>query len=296
MTAISRPPTSYRVTVGRTRRHHVGSASRQVVIVIISAIFVIPLLWMINTSLKTSAQVFTYPPILVPPKPQWSNFIQALTTFHFGRYLINTAVISLLNVVGNLVSASLSAYGLSMVQWRHRERVFLLVLSTLLLPDAVTLIPLYTMFRSLGMVGGPIGTLPLIIPSFFGKAYFIFVLRQFMSTIPMPLADAARIDGCTEMGVLVRIVLPLCRPALVAIALFSIIGTWNDFLAPLVYLRDQPYYTVSVGLAQFQSHFQTQWPQLMAASSIAIIPIIIVFVLAQRYFFRGLSTIGGGLR
>lgn len=286
--------------ISTVRRHsgavgsfvHLGPGARHVIMAMISLVFVAPLLWMIVTALKTSAEVFTYPPVLIPAHPQWSNFASALTTYHFGRYLANTLGLSVLNAAGNLISASLSAYGLAMIQWRQREKVFLLVLSTLLLPDAVTLIPLYSLFRTVGMVGGPFGTLPLILPSFFGKAYFIFVLRQFMLGIPIQLADAARIDGCTELGVLVRIVLPLCRPALLAITLFSLIYTWNDFLLPLVYLRDEPYYTVSVGLAQFQSRYQTQWPPLMAAASIAVVPILIVFVIAQRYFFRGLTTTG----
>lgn len=276
----------------RLRPGRTGRIVRNVVLVIVSAAFVIPLVWMALTALKTSDQVFTSPPVVIPDPPVWSNFGDALFGYQFGRYLLNTLVLSVVVAAGNLLSASLTAYGLAIVEWRHRNLAFVLVLSTLLLPDFVTLIPLYGLFRELGMVGGLPGTLPLILPAFFGKAYYIFLLRQFMLGLPKELPDAARIDGASELGILVRIVLPLCRPALLSLTLYSFVYTWSDFLLPLVYLKDQSLYTVSVGLAEFQGRYQTQWPQMMAAAAVAVVPILIVFVLAQRAFVRGATTSG----
>ena len=247
---------------------------------------------MLITALKTSGQVFTSPPVLIPNPPMWSNFMDALVGHGFARYLLNTTLLSAVTALGNLVSASLAAYGLSMLEWRYRNHIFVLVLSTLLLPDFVTLIPLYTLFREVGLVGGLQGALPLVLPAFFGKAYFIFLLRQFMLGLPRELADAARIDGCSELGILIRIVLPLCRPALLSLLLYSLVYTWSDFLLPLVYLKDKDLYTVSVGLADFQGRYQTQWPQMMAAATVTVVPILIVFIIAQRAFVRGASTSG----
>lgn len=188
--------------------------------------------------------------------------------------------------------ATLAGYALARVEWKRRNLAFLIVLSTLLLPDFVTLVPLYSIFRSLGMIGGIQGYLPLILPSFFGKAYFIFLMRQFMLGIPRELSETARIVGASEMRVLLRVIMPLCRPAMLSIALYSLIYTWSDFLQPLVYLRSQQYYTVSVGLAQLQGKYQTHWPQMMAAAAVTVIPILVVFLLVQKKFVHGISTTG----
>ncbi|GAA3227314.1 carbohydrate ABC transporter permease [Dactylosporangium siamense] len=265
---------------------------RQLALMPVALLFLIPLLWMISTSLKRHDQVFTWPPVLIPNPAQWHNFLDVLVKDGFGRYLLNTIALSTVVTVGTLFSATLTAYSLARVDWKWRNAAFLLVISTMLLPDFVTIIPLFSMYQKLGLVGGVPGFLPLVLPAWFGKAYFIFLMRQFMLGIPTELSDAARMDGCSELGILLRIVLPLCRPALLSVALFSIIATWSDVLQPLVYLRDEKYFTVSLGLAQFQGRYVTQWEQMLAAASVTAVPVLIVFVLAQKKFVRGISTTG----
>jgi multiple sugar transport system permease protein len=269
-----------------------GTPTRHVVLVAVAVLFIAPLVWMLITSLKTQDQVFTWPPVLVPRPLDWGNYSQALIGASFLRYLGNTAALSVVVATGNLISATLVAYSLARVDWKWRNAAFLVVLSTLLLPDTVTIVPLYSLFRKLGMVGGIQGFLPLILPSWFGKAYFIFMLRQFMLGIPGELSHAARVDGAGEIRILWSIIVPLCRPALLSVTLFSLIYTWSDFLQPLVYLSNPKYYTVSVGLAAFQGRYSTQWGQMMAAAAVTIVPIIIVFLVAQRQFVRGLATSG----
>ena len=195
--------------------------------------------------------------------------------------------------MGNLVSCTLVAYGFSRLEWKGRDVVFIIVLATLILPDQVTLVPLFIVFKSLNMVGGGyLGYLPLILPSWFGKAYFIFMVRQFFMGIPRDLSDAARIDGCSDLGILWRIIIPLSKPALIAVSLFTLINTWNDFLNPLVYIRDPQFYTISIGLSNFQDRYMTQWNQLMAASAMMTIPVLVVFIIAQKQFVQGISLTG----
>lgn len=265
---------------------------RQLVLMPVALAFLTPLLWMVSTSLKRHDQVFTWPPVIVPHPAQWHNYLDVLVHDGFARYLINTAVLSTVVTLGTLFSATVTAYSLARVDWRWRNAAFLLVISTMLLPDFVTIIPLFSMYQKLGLVGGIPGFLPLVLPAWFGKAYFIFLMRQFMLGIPNELSDAARIDGCSEVGILRRIILPLCRPALLSVTLFSIIATWSDVLQPLVYLRDDKYFTVSLGLAQFQGRYVTQWEQMLAAAAVTAVPILLVFLAAQKQFVRGITTTG----
>lgn len=257
----------------------------------VGIIFIAPFLWMVITSLKVSEQVFTWPPIFIPQPVKWINYYDALTFLPFGRYFFNSFFLCVVVVSGTLLSNTLIAYGFSRVDWIGRDIVFWLVLSTMMLPMQVTMIPIYIIFRKLGWVGG---FLPLMVPAFFGSAYYTFLLRQFFRGIPFELSEAARIDGCSELGILRYIILPLAKPALTTIALFAFIGTWNDFLGPLIYLRDEQLYTVTLGLQQFQSRYVTPMNQLMAASTVAIIPVLVVFFLAQRMFIEGISITGMG--
>ena len=252
-------------------------------------VFVAPLLWTVVTSLKVSAQIFTWPPIFIPQPIQWRNYYDAMTYVPFGRYFLNSVFLCLVVAIGTLLSNTLVAYGFARIDWIGRDVVFILVLSTIMLPSQVTMIPVYIIFRQLGWIGG---FLPLTVPAFAGSAYFTFLLRQFFRTIPFELSDAARIDGCSELGILRYVILPLSKPALATVALFTFIGTWNDFLGPLIYLHDQRLYTVALGLQQFQSRYVTPINQLMAASTMAIIPVLIVFLLAQRMFIEGITITG----
>ncbi|MEM1210704.1 MAG: carbohydrate ABC transporter permease [Planctomycetota bacterium] len=223
--------------------------------------------------------------------PRWGNFAEAIAEMkHFPRYLYNTLVLCVLTVLGTTFSSAVVAYGFSRVQWKGRDKVFLLVLATMMIPFPVTMVPLYGLFRDLGWIG----TLkPLWVPAFFASAFNVFLLRQFFRTIPMELSEAARIDGCSEFRIFWQIVLPLAKPAITVVALFQFLATWNDFLGPLIYLTDQKDFTLALGLQFFQSqHGGTPWHLLMAASTLIVIPVIALFFLAQRTFIEGVSMSG----
>jgi multiple sugar transport system permease protein len=264
-----------------------------VLLSVISLLFLIPIIWMVITSLKDNSQVFTWPPVIIPNPMKWENYPEALTVSNFGRYFFNTVFLSFWVILGNLVSSTLVAYGFSRVEWKGRDLIFIIVLATLILPDQVTIVPLFIIFKKLNLIGGGYkGYLPLILPAWFGKAYFIFLMRQFFMGIPKELSDAARIDGCSDLGILWRIIVPLSKPALIAVSLFSLINTWSDFFSPLVYIRDAQYYTISIGLSNFQDRYMTQWNQLMAASAMMVVPVLAVFIVAQRQFVEGISLTG----
>jgi multiple sugar transport system permease protein len=222
---------------------------------------------------------------------RWENFGAAIRAMkYFPQYARNTLMLCLLNVIGAVASSALAAYGFACIPWRGRDRVFLLALATMMIPFPVTMVPLYGLFRWLGWIG----TLqPLWVGSFFAGAFNVFLLRQFFRTVPRDLSDAARIDGCGEFRVFWQIILPLCRPALAVVALFTFMGTWNDFLGPLLYLSDPKDFTLALGLQFFQSqHGGTEWHYLMAAGTLVSLPIILLYFFAQRTFIEGISMTG----
>lgn len=215
-------------------------------------------------------------------------------TITFVTYLANTLTVAVLGVFGTVLSSALVAYGLSRIRWKGRETLFTLTLATMMIPFPVLMIPLYSVFRDLGWIGT---LLPLWVPAFFGGAFNIFLLRQFFLTIPSELSDAARIDGCSELGIFFRVILPLARPALAVVALFHFLYVWNDFLAPLIFLTEPETFTMALGLQQYQSqHGGSEWQLLLAASLLLVLPIILLFFLAQRTFIQGISTTGMGGR
>lgn len=223
--------------------------------------------------------------------PRWSNFINAVRAMqYFPRYLRNTLVLCFLTVLGTVFSSALAAYGFSRIEWRGRNKVFIVALATMMVPFPVVMVPLYCLYRWLGWIG----TLrPLWVGSFFAGAFNVFLLRQFFMTIPKDLSDAARVDGCSEFRIFWQIMLPLCRPALMVVGLFQFMGTWNDFLGPLIYLTDQSDFTLALGLQFFQSqHGGTEWHYLMAASTLVALPIIVLFFFTQRSFIEGISMTG----
>ncbi|HVL26129.1 MAG TPA: carbohydrate ABC transporter permease [Thermomicrobiales bacterium] len=256
---------------------------------VVGLLFLLPFVWMVSTSVKPNDQVFVYPPQWIPKPILWNNYADAMTAVPFLRYFRNTLFISGMTVAGTLISCSLVAYGFSRVRWFGRDVVFLVVLATMMLPTATTLVPLYIIFRRLGWMGT---FNPLIVPPFFGTAFFIFLLRQFFMTIPMELSDAAKIDGATELGILWRIILPLSKPALASVALFSFLWSWSDFFGPLIFLTDERLYTISLGLVQFQSRYDTAWGQVMAASTVFTVPVLVLFFVAQRQFIEGVTLTG----
>lgn len=223
--------------------------------------------------------------------PRWENFAGAIRAMqHFWRYLGNTVLLCVLNVTGTVLSSALVAYGFARLNWRGRDHVFGVLLATMMVPFPVVMVPLYAMFRALGLVG----TLqPLWVGAFFAGAFNVFLLRQFFRTIPQELSEAARLDGCGEFRIFWQIILPLCRPALIVVALFTFLGTWNDFLGPLIYLTDQRDFTLALALQSLQAKSGlTDWHYLMAASTLVILPVIALFLAAQRHFIEGIALTG----
>ncbi len=252
-----------------------------------AVLFLLPLFWMIVTSLKPVTEVAVFPPTVLPQVWKWSNYAEAFRAIPFARYFVNSSIIAVGSTVGAVVSNFLIAYGFSRIQWRGRDTVFMIVLATIFIPFPVTMIPLVVVFSKLHWINT---YLPLIVPSFFGNAFFIFLLRQFLMQLPMELSEAARIDGASELQVMRQIILPLAKPALTVVAIFSFINAWNDFLGPLLYLQDERLYTLAIGLQAFRSTHDVQITLLMAASTLAVLPIIVLFLIFQRSFIDGITT------
>ena len=257
--------------------------------IILAVIFIVPFAWMIFTSLKTFKEIYQYPPTIFPHKIYFQNYQLAVTKMPFLRYTFNTVVITVLSVVGTVMSSSLVAYSMSKIKWKGSKYLFPIIVGTMMIPTQVTMIPLYIIFTKLNMIGTII---PLVLPTFFGSAYYIFLLRQFFKTIPDSLIESATIDGAKDMTIFAKIVLPLCKPAITSVAIFTFLGTWSDFMGPLLYLNKQEQYTLSIGLQAFmQTHF-VEWGPLMAASAIFTVPIVIIFFFAQSYFIEGITVTG----
>jgi multiple sugar transport system permease protein len=258
-------------------------------LIVLSLAFVAPLLWMVSSSLKSNDEIFLFPPHLLPRPPIWSNYPNALNYIPFARYAWNTFIISASSVVGTLFSCPIAAYAFARLQWRLRDFFFAVSLTTIMLPFLATMVPLFVIFRQLNMIDT---YWPLILPAFGGSPLYIFLLRQFFLTIPRELSEAAIIDGAAEFGIFWRIILPLAKPALATVSLFTFLANWRDFLAPLIFLQSNDLYTLSLGLQQYQSLHQTAWAYLMAASVVFVLPVTIVFLLAQRFFVQGITLSG----
>lgn len=255
----------------------------------VAAIFLVPLAWMIASSLKPNYQILEVPPRLLPHPPRWANYPEALSFVDFGRYTLNTLIISALTIVGHLLSCTLIAYAFARLRAPGRDALFLVVLATMMLPYPVTMVPLYILFKTLGWVNT---FLPLVVPAFFGSPFYIFLLRQFFLGVPPDLEDAARIDGASTLQLIWRVILPLALPALATVAILTFQSTWNDFLAPLIYLQKSELYTVTLGLQFFRSSYTTNWAYLMAASLVTMLPVVVVFFAAQRLFIEGITLTG----
>jgi len=259
-------------------------------LVIVAIAMLMPFLWLVSSSLKLQHQVFQYPPTWIPNPPNWDNYVEALTYKPFNIYLRNSLIIIVLNEIAVLGSASLCAYGFARINFWGRDKLFALVIGTMMMPYVVLVVPTFIIFSRLGWIDS---FLPLTVPQFFGGGAFnIFLLRQFFRTIPEEICDAARIDGASELGVYARIMLPLSKPALVTVAIFTFLGTWNDFFGPLIYLNSPDNFTVAVGLASFRGVLNTRWELQMAASTAMILPVIVLFFFAQRYFIKGIVMTG----
>ena len=259
------------------------------VLIIGAAVLMLPLVWMFSTSLKDLGVVFSVPPQWIPNPPQWDNYIEIFQAVPFGRYFLNTGTVTVLNVIGKVLSCSLVAFAFARLRWRGRDVMFLIMLATLMLPYQVTLIPQFVIYRKLRWIDT---YLPLILPNWFGGPFLTFLLRQYYLTIPLELDDAARIDGASIFDTYLRIILPLSKPGLAAVAIFMFNSSWNDFLGPLIYLHTRERYTLAMGLRAFQDQYYTSWHLLMAASLVSMLPIIAIFFFAQKYFIQGIVFTG----
>ncbi len=277
----------------RTRRrpwlYYFQRALAHLLLLTFSTMFIIPFLWLLSTSVKPESQIFVWPPVWIPQPITFEHYVNGLRFLPFGRFTLNSLIIALCSVVGSLLSCSLSAYGLARIRWPGRDLLFAVILATLMVPFQVRMVPLFIIFKTMGWIDT---FLPLIVPHFFGNAFFIFLLRQFLMTIPRELSEAAKIDGASELATYWKVILPLTKPALATVALFQFLGSWDDFIGPLIYLSSQENYTVSLGLAMFRGQYGSYWGMLMAVSTVMALPIIVLFFFTQRTFIQGITLTG----
>jgi multiple sugar transport system permease protein len=297
MTAIPALAADRRAWLSRQFQRYIGP---RIVLILVCALFLLPFYWMVNTALKSTADLVAYPPLLWPTQLTWSNFPDAVEYIPFWQYLRNTSAITVLTIIGSVISNPIIAYGFSRIEWPGRDQIFYLVLATVFIPFPVLIVALFDIFAKtprpvlngwqLAWEGNWINTyLPLVVPMFFGNAFWIFLMRQFMMQIPYEISDAARIDGASEFRIFYQIVLPQALPAIGVISIFAGLHAWNDFLGPLIYLQDETKYTLSIGLTFFQSQREIQFSLLMAASTLIVLPVVALFLFFQRAFVEGIS-------
>ncbi|NPV08313.1 MAG: carbohydrate ABC transporter permease [Anaerolineae bacterium] len=256
----------------------------------------IPFFWLLSTSLKVRGTEYVFPPVWIPRPAVWSNYYTAIfrSGLPFTRFLLNTVIITVANMVAVLFAASLAGFGFARMRFPGREKLFMLVLSTLMLPEVVTMIPSYLLFRSLGWIDT---FLPLIVPTILGGGAFnVFLFRQFFRSIPHELDEAARIDGAGVLHTYLKVIMPLSKPVVTTAMIFTFLGNWNSFMAPLIYLNSIEKMTLAVGLRAFQGLRGTEWNLMMAAAAVMMVPVFVVFFAAQRYFIQGIVTTGFGGR
>lgn len=274
----------------RKYRNVIKKSLTTLLLVIGSILVLLPLWWMISTSLKTPAEIAKYPPTFFPERFEFSNYLKAWQTAPFTRWTINTLFIAVTGTIGAVLVNSLVAYSFAKIRFKGRNVWFVIILATMLIPGFVTMVPQYILFSKLGWVNT---YLPLIIPAFFGSAFFIFLLRQFMMTIPNELIEAAILDGAGHLQIWWHIMIPLTKPALITVAIFSFNGAWNDLLGPLLYINDESMYTLQIGLQTFKGTVQTQWHYLMAMSVTVLLPVVALFFFFQKYFIEGANISSG---
>ncbi len=286
----ARPAPLGRATNRRARnRKTIRSITAHTALILLSLVFLVPFLWLVSTSLKPDTQILVFPPVWIPQPVTFQQYVLGLSYIPFLTYLKNTAIYCGLSVIGCVISSSLVAYSLARIRWSGRELLFAVIIATLMVPTQVTLIPLFLVFKNLGWIGS---LKPLIVPYFFLQPFSIFLLRQFFLTIPHELSEAARVDGANEFRIYWSIIMPLATPVLATVGLFTFLGTWNDYLGPLIYLNDPAQYTLSLGLAQFQGEHNVLWCPLMAVSVVMIVPVLIAFFFTQRTFIQGITMTG----
>ncbi|MCY3898803.1 MAG: carbohydrate ABC transporter permease [Caldilineaceae bacterium] len=277
--------TAYRI------RHNAGRLLIHLTLAVGSVFMLIPFFWLLSSSLKAPHEIYVFPPKWIPDPVRWSNYREVFEVVAVARYTANTMIVTIFSTVGVIISSSMAAYSFARLRFKGRDIVFGLILSTVMLPYVVTMIPVYILFTRLGWIGT---YLPLIVPDWFGGPITIFLLRQFFRTIPLELEDAARIDGASRPRIFAQIILPLARPALTVVLVLSLLYNWNDFLAPLIYLHKRDMFTLALGLNALQ-HFESglDWTHyVMVLATLMVLPVIIVYFLAQRAFVEGIVLTG----
>ena len=258
-------------------------------LIVLAILFILPIFYLFMGSFKAESELFRVPFKWLPDKFQFGNFINMFSSIPFFKYLKNTMIIVVCNIVGSLLSCSLVAYGFARLRWPGRDKVFILVLITMILPYQVTLVPLFLMFTKMKWIGT---FLPLTVTCFFGNPIFIFLLRQFFTGIPQDISEAARIDGAGEFTIFSRLVIPMAKPALTTVAIFAFIRSWNDFLGPLVFLGKDELYTLSLAASMLKSNLDPNWSLLLALGAVMILPVLILFFVMQKYFIQGIAMSG----
>lgn len=298
-TGVRAQPSSREVSGrSRVRRVLTGSILPRIVLIAGSILFLVPFYWMVVSALKTNQELTRFPPSLFPGAWAWHNFLDAFNYIPFALYTANSLTITIGITIGAVLSNTLVAYGFSRIQWRGRNALFYVCVATLFLPYPVVLVALVDIFGKLPSFGLQGSTswvntfLPLIVPAFFGNPLYIFLMRQFMLGIPRELSDAARVDGANELQAFWHVILPLTRPAIAVVGIFAAVAAWNEFLLPLLYLHENNKYPLAIGLAFYTSEHDVAYNLLMAASTLIVLPIVIMFIFAQRFFVEGI-TVGG---
>jgi multiple sugar transport system permease protein len=274
----------------RKIQNGIGLSVLYLILAFCGIIMVFPFLWMLSTSLKTGTSIFAYPPQLIPEQFAWNNYAEVFSRQPMLSALFNSTKIALINSAGTLLTSSMAAYAFAKIRFRFKNQLFMILLATMMIPGQVTLIPMFVWFKNFGWIDTHY---PLIIPALLSNAYGVFLLRQFFMTIPDSYSESARIDGAHQLTIFFRIMLPLCIPALTTLGLFSFMGNWNSFLAPLIYLNTKTKFTIPLIIMSFQNlHGLNNWGILMAASCVSILPIMLLYVFAQRYFIEGVVMSG----
>lgn len=287
---ITAKPNATQAVAPRNLRRNLGGLALHILLSLGGAIMLIPFLWMVGTSFKTLDQVFIFPPTWLPNPWVWSNYPEAFTAVPFARWFLNSLSIAALTTLGQLFTCSLAGFTFARMRFPGRDAIFLLYLATLMIPGHVTIIPVFVMMNNLGLVDTQWS---LILPGL-TSAFGTFLFRQYFLTMPAELEDAAKIDGCGYFRIYRQISLPLAKPVLATLGVFTFMAAWNDFLGPLIFLQSKDQKTLTVGLLQFRAEFQglANWPVMMAGAMISLLPILIAFVIGQKYFVRGIALTG----
>lgn len=284
-----RPSSAKRPRLSRRNRTWLSNGLAYLVMTLLALIFMIPLFWMLSTSLKTRWEIFVWPPQWIPETLHWENYRDAFTKYPMGRFMLNSAFLVFVNVIGELLSVPLIAYGFARLRFPGKNVLFVVMLGTMMIPGHVKLIPLFAIYNRLHMIDT---YWPLVLPAFFGNPFFIFLMVQYIKTLPRDLDEAARIDGAGTWTILYRIILPLCKPPMTIILVYTFWWTWNEFLHPLIYLNSFDKFPVQVGLAFFKGRYSVEWNLFMAATLVSILPILILYFFVQRQLIGGIASVG----